>query len=84
MEAAIVRAHGLWIISHKKGPNPMRSLLTFLPFVALVAIAATTGAQFMPGPWYAGLAKPSWTPPDWLFPVAWTVLYLMIDRKSVV
>ena len=24
------------------------------------------------------LAKPSWTPPDWLFPIAWTVLYFMI------
>ncbi len=32
----------------------------------------------MPGSWYAALHKPRWTPPDWLFGPAWTVLYVMI------
>ena len=27
-------------------------------------------------PWYAELAKPSWTPPPVLFPIVWTILYL--------
>jgi benzodiazapine receptor len=28
--------------------------------------------------WYAGLAKPSWTPPAWIFGPAWSVLYGMM------
>lgn len=26
--------------------------------------------------WYRGLAKPGWTPPDIVFPVAWSLLYV--------
>ena len=32
--------------------------------------------MFDPGEWYENLEKPSWTPPKWLFPVAWTILYI--------
>ena len=46
-------------------------------FLACVA-AAASGAAFPPGPWYERLAKPSWTPPNWLFPLAWTVMYVLI------
>lgn len=28
--------------------------------------------------WYVALAKPAATPPDWVFPVAWSLLYVMI------
>ena len=28
--------------------------------------------------WYAALAKPSWTLPDWIFSPVWSTLYLMM------
>jgi len=28
--------------------------------------------------WYAGLAKPSWTPPPLAFPIAWALLYTLM------
>ena len=47
-------------------------------FFAACLLAATTGAYFRPGVWYRTLRKPSWTPPNWLFPVAWSILYTLI------
>jgi tryptophan-rich sensory protein len=44
-------------------------------FLAANFIAALSGALFRPGAWYAGLAKPAWRPPDWLFGPAWSLLY---------
>jgi tryptophan-rich sensory protein len=47
-------------------------------FVAACITVASSGAVFKPGDWYEGLAKPWWRPPNWAFPVVWSVLYLMI------
>jgi benzodiazapine receptor len=54
-------------------------LTLFFTYLAACGAAAATGALFQPGDWYRDLQKPRWTPPDWLFPVAWTVLYLSIS-----
>lgn len=51
----------------------------FFIFLAGCGAAAATGAMFEPGEWYEGLEKPTWTPPKWAFPVAWTFLYIVIS-----
>lgn len=50
--------------------------LTFCIFFAACLGAGVTGGLFPPGAWYRSLRKPSWTPPDWVFPVTWMVLYV--------
>lgn len=52
--------------------------ITLAGFLAATFGAASTGAVFQPGAWYRTLDKPVWTPPDWLFPIAWTTLYILM------
>lgn len=51
------------------------STLTLGGFVAVNLLAAASGGVFKPGEWYRALTKPSWTPPNWAFPVVWSLLY---------
>lgn len=41
-----------------------------------VALASLSGALAPPGAWYGTLRHPPGTPPDAVFPVAWTLLYI--------
>ena len=54
----------------------------FAIFLGACFAAGATGAMFPPGAWYRALNKPNWTPPDWLFPVAWTTLYLCMAAAA--
>uniref|UniRef100_A0A831TI58 Tryptophan-rich sensory protein n=1 Tax=Thermorudis peleae TaxID=1382356 RepID=A0A831TI58_9BACT len=59
----------------------LRQLRSLLPFVAASYGAAALGGLFTArslGPWYRGLRKPRWTPPDQLFGPVWTMLYGMM------
>ena len=52
------------------------SLLLFL--VLVVGGGLLIGAVVTPGEWYAGLAKPAFNPPGWVFGPAWTILYVLV------
>lgn len=56
----------------------LNAAISLAVFVALCFAAASSGAIFSPGAWYAALRKPKWTPPNWAFPVVWSVLYVLI------
>ena len=53
------------------------ALISLGVFCLINFMAATSGAIFRPGEWYAALAKPRWTPPNWAFPVVWSILFVM-------
>ncbi|MFD0917798.1 TspO/MBR family protein [Pseudahrensia aquimaris] len=50
---------------------------SLLAFVGLNFFAALSGAVFAPGEWFKSLKKPTWQPPDWAFPVVWSILFLL-------
>jgi tryptophan-rich sensory protein len=61
-------------------------------FLASIVLALTTGAVgalFSPGittssteTWYAGLQKPTWTPPNSWFGPIWTILYVLMGLAA--
>ena len=56
----------------------------FCIFLAACFAAGATGGLFPTGDWYKALNKPSWTPPNWVFPLAWTTLYLFMSYSAAI
>ena len=54
-----------------------------------VALLAALGVAFIGGsitdlgPWYENLAKPDWTPPRPVFPIAWTLIFALAAMAGV-
>lgn len=69
-------------ISSAPTSTPPRVLLALFLWIALTFVAPALGAFSLPGEWYAGLNKPSWNPPPWIFGPVWTALYLMMATAA--
>lgn len=55
--------------------HPAAGLIVWI----LVSMAAGwVGSRFVPGEWYATLAKPSWNPPSSVFAPVWSTLYVLM------
>ena len=55
----------------------MRLGLAVLPPALASLLGALATTPNIPT-WYASLAKPSYTPPNWVFAPAWTILYALM------
>ncbi|MCW9707231.1 TspO/MBR family protein [Fodinibius salsisoli] len=59
-----------------------KKIIVLIGWITLCSLAGIFGAQFEPGQWYELLQKPAWTPPDWVFPVVWPILYLLMGISA--
>lgn len=59
--------------------NTPRNWLLLAVFLAIViGVGAVLGVATAPGEWYAGLDKPPFNPPSWIFAPVWFTLYVLI------
>lgn len=58
--------------------NEIPKLMVSLIIVFIVGAIGSVATSPQIPVWYATLARPAWAPPNWLFPVVWTILYILI------
>ena len=63
-------------------PNETLKVVVSLAVPLLAGLAGSLATRQAIPTWYAGLAKPSFSPPNWLFGPAWTVLYILMGLAA--
>ncbi len=58
-------------------------LPTLVAGVAALCVAMLGGTITDLGPWYQSLDKPEWTPPGYVFPIVWTVIFALAALAAV-
>lgn len=63
----------------------MKKIVGILAFILICELAGIIGSFFtrpsIPG-WYAGLVKPPFNPPNWVFAPVWTILYALMGLAA--
>jgi benzodiazapine receptor len=60
----------------------LRSIIGLSGWLAASFAAGWIGSRYMPGEWYASLAKPSWNPPNAVFGPVWSALYVLMGVSA--
>jgi benzodiazapine receptor len=68
-------------VEHKAQQSKLKTIIKFIVSIVVCQAAGIIGSLFTTPAiptWYAGLNKPVFTPPNWLFAPVWTTLYLLM------
>ena len=60
------------------------ALVTVPAILLLGTLSGKVSNSGYGNPWFDALAKPSFMPPGWAFPVAWSLLYILLGLSLAI